>query len=298
MRNFFISLVLLFGVSLFTPQIASGNSVIKPKALYNFIHDSKIVEKPADSKLIPRDLSEDEKWQVKELELSCISEKKAQLPKEYAGPNLKFINVPIGAFDYHTINTILAIKVTANGERILTPVEKGYALCAPTKNMYYIDIQKRNGVATVEKESLACNCKEYLKIVDSGELFYIYQALNYDINNFDRSSGYYGYDVTDIPAGSYLRLIPGTFDVQVLPDTEETHKEIQERQREQQEIINKRKEAEERQKIEMIEKAKEIEKNQKKEKIKNIIAIVLTVLGFIIIIGIIAKNIFKKFKRK
>ena len=173
----------------------------------------------------------------------------------------------------------MVIKVTANGERIFTPIESGTVNCVWSENEYYIDVEKINEIETKNEKSLICDCKEYVGVFGSK-----------------------GYEVTDVPIGSYLKLVPETKEMQVLPPTEETYNEIFEKQRKKQEIMNKRREeaikAEKKRKAEMLEREKEIEKNQKKEKIKNIIAIVLTVLGFIIIIGIIAKNIFKKFKRK
>ncbi|MBO4707044.1 MAG: hypothetical protein J5594_00585 [Elusimicrobiaceae bacterium] len=274
MKNFFISLVLLFSVAIFASQIAVGE--------------------PTDSALNPQSIPE---WKPRIV--SCISNKKEQLPKEYIGPNLKLVEVP----KEYSIATVVEIKTDANGKKVLTPIEHRFIPCDPGQS-YYVDVQEPYSVEIIKKLSKVCDCKEYVEVFGSK-----------------------GYEVTDVPIGSYLKYIPETKEMQVLPDTEESRKEILERQREQQQIINKRKEElekEERKKKEIIDKMdkkiKEIErimqekgvnrlqaqmivdkKIAQKLLIKDIFTIVLTVLGFIIIIGIFwhfAKNIFKKFKKK
>ena len=268
MKIFCVSLFLLFGFMVYVPQ-AVGETIYP--------------------------VSKARQKEVNEEELSCISQKKATLTKDYTGPNLKLIDVP----QKHIYDTMVSVTINENGEKIFTPIEQGSALCTPTGNTYYIDVQSKqlrdlynpqinyniyNSAKTKEKladivatGSKVCGCKEYV------EVFKIIHGQ------------YSGYEVTDVPADSYLKYIPETQEMQVLPNTEKSRKQIVKSQEKQIKLSNK--------KLKEVAKLMEQWKlgglgmSSRKEKLKNLIAIVISVLSLILIVLFIIREILKKFKK-
>ena len=132
---------------------------------------------------------------LQEKEWKCLNKKKSKLPEKYNGPSLKVENVPCRAPIIHS-----------NAR----PENNTYTQTMATK---WLDYKQNNYFYTLEKEDgkvnnqLSCiaNCKEYI-------------VIGIQQDNWRRVIGV---DVTDVPAGSHLKYMPGIKEVQVFPPTEE-----------------------------------------------------------------------------
>ena len=123
-------------------------------------------------------------------ELQCLQEKKLKISKKYTGGNLKQEIVKDFQESRLAVETIKPKTIGGkeymyHGEHVLTGSPQ-------TKNSYTLDFYGHS----FDNHSVVVNCKEY-------------------IITTEKRDG--GYDITNVPVGSYLKYIPETKEMQVLP---------------------------------------------------------------------------------
>ena len=151
----------------------------------------------------------------------CLFETKSNLPQEYEGGNLKIEKIPTsyktdamdfseftGKDPYVLANHSPSLEYLTNIYVECENYEKtplGPVSCYPIVSFAFYPA-KYVISSYIEMSNNAC--KEYIAI-------YI-----------DKDDIRYGYNVTNVPPGSYLKYIPQTQEVQVIPPSENSFKEI------------------------------------------------------------------------
>ena len=164
MKKIYFGLFLLFSLFVFVPQIVKANMPLEMEEFYD--EQSKI---------------------AKEKYYKCLQKYKAQLPKNYVGPNLKAKD--LDQFGFYGINEYVF----------------------GTDNEYFIDIEliydkveETDKGAFIKTNSAASSCsKEY---IDTWKNSY--------------------YNVIDVPPGSCVKFIPGTKEVKVISPTDKEYKNL------------------------------------------------------------------------
>lgn len=164
-------------------------------------------------------------WKERIEDSLCLWEKKSNLPKEYKGPNLKF--GPINScyrFTYHSIpinlprfDYLTNIKLENKDLRnmIHDYVEREHKHMT-SRDDYINDASSSRRHFKVHKtlpqkhtvRNSICGCNDYIT-VDYG---------------YDNTA--YGYDITNVPLGSYLKFIPETKELQVISPTDNAYEKI------------------------------------------------------------------------
>ena len=280
---------------------------VPPESYLKYIPETK------EMQVLPPPAEKPERQIIKtaEEELECFSKKKAQIPQNYTGPNLKIIDI----VDRRITFKHILIRTDANGKEVF---EKGGGnspvFDEKTGNIYYVDIQKYSGDKTIDKvdivkkESKVRDCREYIEVFSGFDLNNIFYIYGYGVQR-DASGTYdYGYDVTDVPAGSYLKYNPETQEMQVLPYTEESLNNILESQKEQLKIMGERRnriikeKKEAKMKAEQEQQRLERERQIAREKFNNedillLIASIIAIITLIIGIVFVSKGIFKELRK-
>ncbi|MBO4707655.1 MAG: hypothetical protein J5594_03760 [Elusimicrobiaceae bacterium] len=215
MKKLSISFILLFGLFTFVPQIALGDVVTS----YSLEETHKLSNEVIES-------------------FMCFYKKKLNTPTNYKGQNLKLIEVPYYTyprdFEYKPTNipsykyltdAYLNVQDICNlfpdkteemeEEYFPTSVcdngvckeQKPSKTCRYTKYKNYNDDNKKT--AEYNLDSFVSGCKEYVTV---------YKHSHYMIRDA------YGYDVTNVPPGSYLKFIPETKELQVISNNDDSYK--------------------------------------------------------------------------
>ncbi|MBO4707145.1 MAG: hypothetical protein J5594_01110 [Elusimicrobiaceae bacterium] len=186
MKKLHINFVLLFVFVIFVPCLVRADIARMPTREEMARHNKELQLAKEQSKK----------------DIQCVLKRKADLSKEYKGPNLKMEKVTphlMRGVDFSTKNTYYVdtyLHVFGN----------------------YFDKYNRPISGLRMKPGLAYNCKEYIilnnrPMIENGQY------------NFKEHTSV-AYDVTDVPPGSYLKYIPETEEFQILPPTEASYKEI------------------------------------------------------------------------
>lgn len=237
MKKFFIPLVLLFGFFVFVPQIAMGDGVFY---------------------LSPQQKREIEENNKKEL--NCLYEKKAKLPSEYFGTDIKPKEIIFGSGGFAFKNEDTNSK---NLRRRLAWIYGGKWL---TTNISY----SINPEDNLSHEFYSANKYSVMSVV--------YKCTEYVVmrkKTIDMPYPGYLYDVTNVPLGSHLKYIPETHEMQIINPASKEYEQIIKEQ--------------------MIPKKTLSEKAE--EDFKKIPQNILIALCVCILTVIFLKNIFKKGKK-
>lgn len=206
-------------------------------------------------------LSSQEKQEIEkrtQKELQCLYEKKLKLPKKYAGPNIKLETIPY--------------KGTIN---FRTPFDY-----PSTKILYFCGLQNcYNRVIS----SVVNNCNEYVVL------------------KTDNFQGFRGnrhvYNITEVPPGSYLKYLPKTNELKILPPLEDLQQTLPPIESKYKEIVkNQSYKAELEYKL---AKKREFRNQKIKETIKQICSVIGILLGSFVIailVIIIIRKTIKKLK--
>ncbi len=169
----------------------------------------------------PQETHEMSRVQVNSLQ--CFYNIKSNISMEYKGQNLALKEIPYrggsSSFKYKPpVNPSYKYLTDANinGQDTcdLFPnggfnPDKETGLMVPDKTCYDHTISNRQENAKYDVNSFVSDCREYVEVYG-----------NYDY----RFRSAYGYDVTDVPPGSYLKFIPETKEVQVISNKDESYK--------------------------------------------------------------------------
>ncbi|MBO4707483.1 MAG: hypothetical protein J5594_02855 [Elusimicrobiaceae bacterium] len=171
----------------------------------------------------PREVHEMSRVKVNSLQ--CFYKIKSNTPTEYKGQNLALKRVPYSydsgfssfkykppvkpSYKYSTdarINGQDTCDLFSSGG--FNP-DKETGLMVPDKTCYDHTINNRQENTKYDVNSFVSDCREYVTVYSNGHRAF-------------RSA--YGYDVTDVPPGSYLKFIPETKEVQVISNKDESYK--------------------------------------------------------------------------
>lgn len=191
-------------------------------------------------------------------ELQCLYEKKAKLPKKYTGSNIKLETIPY--------RRIVNFRIPFD--------------YPSTKILYFCGLKHCfNRVV----ESIVNDCNEYVVLKQ-----YNHQGFRGDK---------YVYNITEVPPGSYLKYLPKTNELKILPPLEDLQQTLPPIESKYKEIVkNQSYKAELEYKL---QKKREFRNQKIKETIKQISSIIGILLGsaFIaILVIIIIRKTIKKLK--
>ena len=165
-------------------------------------------------------------WKKSIEDTLCLLEKKSNL-KEYKGPNLKFGPICRNSYSYvydsipvtfPRLEYLTDVLLENKDLRDMIPGYKedrhfsGYISAGATSHMHvtkHKTLPKKHIV-----RSVICGCNDYIYI------------------HFGQGTTEYGYDVTDVPIGSYLKFIPETKELQVISPKDGAYEEIIKNQKE------------------------------------------------------------------
>ncbi len=211
MKKFFIPLILLCGFIISVPQVAFSDVLI---------HYS-----PEETRKLSNEVVESFK---------CFYEKKLNTPTNYEGQNLKLQEVP-----YYSYNPSLRYRPPSVPEnKYYTNVHiKAQNICdlfpkeTTATEHFDTSIVTKDGKIVKNEVREVCLLRDY-EVYDREED----EEGRYTVNSFvsnckeyvevfaNRYRGAYGYDVTDVPPGSYLKYIPETHEVQVISNNDDSYK--------------------------------------------------------------------------
>ena len=248
MKKLNIFLILLLGLLAFAPQIALADSI----SPIPYEERQKINEQ-------------------KEKDLRCLYERKSKIPKKYNGSNIQLETIPHLGYPYISYNkekSEISTKHTDSGRKLLTQSRSfsqfHYRADYPeTKILYFCGLKNCfNRVV----ESIVNNCKEYV-------------VLEVGTPGFDRKD--YVFDITEVPQGSYLKYLPQTNELKILPPLEDLQQTLPPLESEYKEIIKNQLE---KWKAEgELKRQQKIKKQIVKEKIKEKISVIAILLGIVLV---------------
>ncbi len=206
MKKSYLGFILLLGCLVFSPQIALGDSI-----MYKLFSPMEIHKKHMAN--INGAL--------------CLFEKKSNLPQKYTNGNLKIQKIPKNHSDY---------RIKSNYKPISTPSFEyttdinitGQDVCGVIFNCEKVSLPIEVVRANYIKENYGKKSKGY------NVKSYIFDCKEYIIGFIgEKDNGLgglytepYGYDVTDVPVGSYLKYIPETHEVQVFSLDDKSYQQI------------------------------------------------------------------------
>ncbi len=209
-------------------------------------------------------------------DLICVNKIKAKLPQKYIGPNLKAKKQSETPYIFYTL-------YKQPWENINLSTENEYMIDSYSNALDVFDrfpFQHEEPVIGITRQlSVVYDCREYI-------MLYNYTQ----VENGPGGVVIIMYDVTDVPPGSYLKYITDKKEFKVLAPTQESYQEIIESQKKELKNRNERLKVEQKRKIEQ-------QKLIKKEKVKDKISIIVFVIGIIILVIILIKSDFERFKK-